>query len=71
MRGHSLIEVQDLVSLGATGRSVARQVLKAAPLALVRFDESIQIHMHTVFAATGNGGRPDTLNRPRGAVHHE
>jgi hypothetical protein len=30
---------------------VARQMLKAAPLPLVRCNEGIQIHAHTVFAA--------------------
>src|SRR5450631_2639732 len=50
MRGHPLIEVENLISLGAAGRSVARQILKAAPFAAVRCNESVQIHAHTVFA---------------------
>ena len=52
MRGHTLVQVEDLVGLGAAARSVARQVLKAAPLPLVRGDERVEIHTHTVFAAT-------------------
>jgi len=63
MRGHALVEVEDLIGLGTTGRSVACQILKAAPLALMRCNKSVQIHVHTVFAATpGRGGWPDTLN---------
>jgi hypothetical protein len=63
MRGHTLIEVEDLVGLGATWRAVARQILKAAPLALVCRNKSVQIHAHTVFAAgTCRRGWPDTLN---------
>jgi hypothetical protein len=41
---------------------VACQVLKAAPLTLVRCNESIQVHAHTVFAVPSGQGRPDTLN---------
>jgi hypothetical protein len=42
---------------------VACQILKAAPLALMSCNKSVQIHVHTVFAATpGRGGWPDTLN---------
>ena len=52
MGGHPLIQVEDLVGLGAAARSVARQVLKAAPLPLVRCHERVEIHLHTVFAAT-------------------
>src|SRR5450631_2064525 len=64
MRGHPLIEVENLISLGAAGRSMARQMLKATPLALVRCNESVQIHAHTVFAVTsGRRGRPRTLNQ--------
>ena len=51
MSGNTLIEVKDLVGLGTAARSVACQILKAAPLALVRCHKSIQIHAHTVFAA--------------------
>jgi len=63
MGSHSLIEVENLVGLGATERSVARQMLEAAPLALVRCNKSIQIHAHTVFAAApGPQAWPDTLH---------
>ena len=50
MSGHALIQVEDLVGLGATGRTVARQVLKAGPLPLVGCHERVKIHAHTVFA---------------------
>jgi len=63
MGGHPLIEVEDLVGLGAAGRSVTRQVLKAAPLTLVRCHERVEIHVHTVFAAVRLVPRPDTLGR--------
>jgi hypothetical protein len=42
---------------------MARQMLKAAPLAMVCFNKSVQIHSHTVLAAIiGRSSRPDTLN---------
>lgn len=52
MGGHALIQVQDLVGLGASTRTVAREVLKADPLPLVRCHERVEIHAHTVFATT-------------------
>ena len=52
MSGDALIQVQDLVGLGATARAVARQVLKTVPLPLVRCHERVEIHAHTVFATT-------------------
>jgi hypothetical protein len=58
-----LVQVEDLVGLSAAGRSMVCQVLKATPLALVRCNECVQIHAHTVFAATpARSGEPDTLN---------
>lgn len=63
MRGDPLVEVEDLVGLGTTERSVPRQVLKTAPLALVGGHESIQVHAHTVFAAARLVRGPDILNR--------
>lgn len=62
MSGHALIEVEDLVGLGATGRTVARQVLKAEPLPLVGCHERVKIHAHTVFAvAPGRRAKAVTL----------
>ena len=63
MGGHPLIQVEDLVGLRTAGRSVTRQVLKAAPLTLVRCDERVEIHVHTVFADDRPLPRPDTLGR--------
>lgn len=50
MSGHALIEVEELVGLGATARTVARQVLEADPLPLVGCHERVEIHSHTVLA---------------------
>jgi hypothetical protein len=48
---------------------VARQILKTTPLAMVRCNKSVQIHAHTVFAATpGRSGWPDTLHLSRRAA---
>ena len=52
MSSHALIQVEDLVGLGATARTVPRQVLKADPLPLVGCHERVEIHAHTVFAVT-------------------
>jgi hypothetical protein len=50
MGGDTLVEVEDLVGLGAAGRPVAGQLLEATPLALVSCDKRVKIHIHTVFA---------------------
>ena len=62
MSGHALIQVEDLVGLGAAARTVARQVFKADPLPLVCCHERVEIHAHTVFAvAPGRGAKAVTL----------
>ena len=56
MGGDTLVQVEELVGLGTAARAVARQVLEATPLPLVRCHERVKIHAHTVFAATPYGG---------------
>ena len=69
MRGHPLVEVEDLVGLGAAGRPVAREILQATPFALVCCNERVEIHDNTVFAtAPGSGRRPDTLPLMKGST---
>ena len=53
MRGHPLIQVEELVGLRAAARTVASQVLKAGPLPLMCCHERVQIHDHTVFTVVG------------------
>ena len=51
MGGDALVQVEELVGLGAAARTMARQILEATPLPLVRCHEGVEIHAHTVFAA--------------------